>query len=250
MALAHQLVAELRADAEQHLELVLVRRHSPFLDQRQRLADHPVVVCRNGHVATGFEERSHSLDEVHTNGLELLVGDLGRLDVDPLADADVGLQIREVGYVRQRPLHVRLEDDPDVVELLPAQLAVELERLGRGRGVLHVDADEVVALGGLPDELGDVVPTELVIEVQAEPRELDADVGVETLALDRLEDVLVLGEEGACLVAARDFLAEHVDRRHLSLLVEPADGAARLGERRAGDVAAGELLDHRPGNGR
>jgi hypothetical protein len=41
-----------------------------------------------------------------------------------------------------------------------------------------------------------------VVEVQAEPRELDADVGVEALALDRFEDLLVLGQESGCLLAA------------------------------------------------
>ena len=52
MALAHELVAEFRADAEKHLELVLVRRETPFLDQGQRLGDHPVVVRGNGDVGT------------------------------------------------------------------------------------------------------------------------------------------------------------------------------------------------------
>ena len=61
---------------------------------------------------------------------------------------------------------------------------------------------------------------ELVAEVQAERGQLDADVRVEPLPLDRLEDVVVGADDLERLLAARDLLAEDVDRRHLPLRVQ------------------------------
>ena len=63
--------------------------------------------------------------------------------------------------------------------------------------------------------------------------------------VDRREDVAVRLRDRARLLLARDLLAEDVDRRHLPAGVEVAHDGDRLGERRAGDVARGEVLDDR-----
>ena len=63
--------------------------------------------------------------------------------------------------------------------------------------------------------------------------------------VDRRKDVAVRLRDRARLLLARDLLAEDVDRRHLPAGVEVANDADRLVERRAGDVARGEVLDDR-----
>ena len=92
----------------------------------------------------------------------------------------------------------------------------------------------------MPHDAQEVRPAELVREVEPEPGELDADVRVELLALDRLEDVVVSLDDLERLAAARDLLAEHVDRRHLPLLVERSHNVHRVRDRRARDVAVGD----------
>ena len=106
---------------------------------------------------------------------------------------------------------------PTLLEALGAQLAVQLERVRGRRRVLHVDPDEVAALGRVADDLEQVRAAELVREVEPERGQLDADVRVEALALDRLEDVVVGADDVLRLAPARRFLAEDVDRRHLPL---------------------------------
>src|SRR5919106_525599 len=250
VTLPHELVAELLAHAEQHLELVLARRETAFLDERERLGDHPLVVRRDRDVGAGVEQRRDRLDEREAHGRVLLVGDLGRLDVDALADAHVRAERRERGDVRERPLQVRLQDDADVVETLLAQLPVDGEGVrGRAR-VLHVDTHEVVPLGGAADDAREVVAAEVAIELESEPGELAAHVRAEPLLPDRFEHVNVGGDELPRLFPPRHLLAEDVDRRQPPALVQAPNDATGVGERGPRDVAAREPPDDRPGHGR
>ena len=113
-------------------------------DQIERLLDERVVVRRDGDLRAALPERRHRLDEVEADRLVALVGDLGRLDVDALAHADVRARDRhELGDVVERSPQHRLEHEADVVVAFAAELA------GRGRAsavgrrrVLHVDAHE------------------------------------------------------------------------------------------------------------
>ena len=95
------------------------------------------------------------------------------------------------------------------------------------------------------DDPQEVRLAELVRKVEPEPGELDADVRVELLPLDRLEHVVVGCDDLERLAPARDLLAEHVDRRHLPLLVERSHDLHRVRNRRARDVAVGDPAYHR-----
>ena len=88
----------------------------------------------------------------------------------PLHEADVRQQRREGVDVADRPAQGRLQDDADVLVALGAQLAVQLERVRGRRRVLHVDPDEVAALGCVADDLEQVRAAELVREVEPEAR--------------------------------------------------------------------------------
>ncbi len=65
-------------------------------------------------------------------------------------------------------------------------------RLGVG-GALHVDADEGVGGRGVLDHLGDDALGESGVEVHADLRELDADVRVEFLFVNCVEELVVDG---------------------------------------------------------
>ena len=52
------------ADAEEHLELVLVSSEAAALDERERLADQPVVVRRDPDIGADVEERLERVQEV------------------------------------------------------------------------------------------------------------------------------------------------------------------------------------------
>ena len=143
-----------------------------------------------------------------------------------------------------------LQDDADVVEPAAAQLPVDLQRLRRVRRLLHVDANEVAALRGvLHDGLG-VLEAEVAVDRQSERGELDADVGVEPVPLDRIQDAVVLVDEGARLLGLVDVLPEDVDRGHLPRRVQLGHDTARVLERRPGDVTVRDLADDRLRNRR
>ena len=147
-------------------------------------------------------------------------------------------------------MQARLQHDPDALEPLGAKLPVDGERGVGRRGVLHVDPDEVAALLGAADDPGDVLAGEVPVEAEAEPRRLDADVRVEPLAADRLEDVHVLVDERERLAPPGDFFAEDVDRRLPATSVQILDRPAGIGELGARDVALREPPHDRPRHGR
>src|SRR5204863_507313 len=135
--------AEPLANAEEHLELVLAPLEPVLGDELSPLVLEPVVVGRDPHVAPELEQLLERLDEVRPHGVEVAVRDLRGLDVDALAEPDVRPQLGEVVDVPDRPPHVGLEHDPDVVVTGRAEVAVDAQRVVRRGRVLHVDADEV-----------------------------------------------------------------------------------------------------------
>jgi hypothetical protein len=113
-------------------------------------------VRRDPDVGADVEERLERVQKIEPDDLVLLVGDLGRLDVDALADAHVRAEVRQRADVGQCALQGRLKDDAEVVVPSFPDLAIESKRLGRGRGVLHVDADEVGEPRRLLDDRSEV----------------------------------------------------------------------------------------------
>ena len=131
-----------------------------------------------------------------------------------------------------------------------SQLPVDTKRVVGRRRVLHVDADEVVPLPGVRDDGLEVLAAEVIAELEPEPRDLDADVGVELLAVERLERFPVGRGDRARLARVRDLLAQDVDRRHLPLGVEAPDDPERVVELLTGDVALGDPSHDRFRDGR
>ena len=123
-----------------------------------------------------------------------------------------------------------LQDDPDVVVACRPERAVDLERRRRGRRVLHVDAHEAAALGRRAHDRLEVRPAEVDADVEAERRGLTLTPVRGPRARSarvRSRFPRTLGRLGL----GAHLLSEHVDRRELSLRVEPANDPARVGER-------------------
>ena len=179
-----------------------------------------------------------------------MVGEFQRLDVDAFAQTDVRRQVGERGDVVERAPQVGLEHDPDVLQALVAELAVERQGVVRAARVLHVDADEVPPLGRPAHGLLEVASRDVPSQLQPEARELDADVGVQSLLVDRAEDVLVGVGDVPRLLGRRDLLAEDVDRRQLAGGVQLLDDAAGVLDLFAGDVALRDPAHDRLGDGR
>jgi hypothetical protein len=75
-------------------------------------------VRRDADVAAAIEERLERADVARTNLVEVPVRDLGRLDVDPLAEANV--RAGERARILFRAMEGRLQHDAEVVEPLRA----------------------------------------------------------------------------------------------------------------------------------
>src|SRR5881397_617561 len=112
-------------------------------DESASLSKQDLVVSRDADVAPRVEQ---PFERTHVRVAHLLVvleRDLGRLDVDPLAEADARLQVRERSDIVGRSPQYRLQHDAEIVMTLLAQLAVEAKRVVRRGRILHVDAYEV-----------------------------------------------------------------------------------------------------------
>jgi hypothetical protein len=83
----------------------------------------------------------------------------------------------------------------------------------------------------------EVLPAELVAQVQPQRRRLDADVRVEPAALERVDRLAVGAGDPAGLVRIRDLLAEDVEGRELALGIQLVHHQQRVIQLFAGDVA-------------
>ena len=77
------------------------------------------------------------------------------------------------------------------------------------RRVLHVQADEVPQPGGVLDDPLDVFIGELLVDVEAEVRQLDGEVRLQRLGVEAVEDRQVLVGDRPRLGLVEDVLAEH-----------------------------------------
>ena len=149
----------------------------------------------------------------------------------PLHSRTLGDQVAQVGDVRERALEIRLQHDPHVLEALAAERPVERERVVDAGRVLHVDSHEHTACARVADERLEQGTAQVEVDLQAEPGQLDRDVGVEPVGVDRGEHVGVCRRDRPRFLLAVYLLAEDVDRRALAAAVQRDDGA--VGRRRA-----------------
>src|SRR5439155_26483747 len=95
MAVTDELVAELRPDAEKHLELVSLGRELTFPHDSQPVFDETFIVGCDSDVASLIEQRLEAANEVGADVGVVLKRDVPGLDVDPFAEPHV-LEPRQV----------------------------------------------------------------------------------------------------------------------------------------------------------
>ena len=131
-----------------------------------------------------------------------------------------------------------------------AQRPVEREGVvGRAR-VLHVDPDEDPPGVRRRARARRRACGRARVELEPEPGQLDRDVGVEAIGLDRLQRSVVALRDRLGLVGLGDLLAEDVDRRAHARGVEPRHDAAGVVERRPCDVRSRDAPHDRARDGR
>ena len=141
--------------------------------------------------------------------------------------------------VVRRAVEVRLEHRADAVVAGVAEALVDPQRHVDVLRLLHVDAEERAELAGARDESLDVRVRDLLVEGEAEVRELERDVRLQLLRDEALDDLLVLGGDGGRALGVRDRLAEERRVRVQARVVELAQHGDALVERLAGDEASG-----------
>src|SRR5829696_2218977 len=246
VAAARELELELRAHAEEHLDLERVARGC----LADRALDQPLVVRRDG------DERArlnHPRHESRVRGVDVDLArhrHLRRLEVRALYDPQVRVQRQERLEVARRAVQVRLEDGPDVVEACLAQPPVRAQRRVDVPRLLHVDADEGAAAARVLDEPEHVRVRELLVDVEAEVGELQRHVAAQPLVGEPVDDRNVLRRHALRLGLVADALAEERRVRRQPLLVQAAQDGHRLVDRLARDEATRAELHpvspHRP----
>ena len=127
------------------------------------------------------------------------------------------------------------------------QFVDEIERaLGVGRS-LHVDADKAGRVHGcgLGDQPADDFPRQCFIHIKSHVSELEADIGVEMVGGDGVENLLIELRAVAGLVRIGDVLAKVVDAHAHADAVDglrSADGVGNLG---SGNEASGDAAAQR-----
>src|ERR687894_756102 len=245
VARAHEDSPELLVDAEQHLELVAVLRDLELVDEPEGVPDQVLVVRRDTYVHAPLEQLVEQEDVVLPDGVKVLVGHGARLVVDALAQPDGEARLDNVLHVLQAAAHVRLQDGPRV-RVDPVRIVDDLQGLVRVGGVLHVHPDEAAPDPRVLDDLLDVGPAQLLVEGEAEARELYGDAAREVVLVEGVHDLFVVFELAGGVGLALGALPEQVDGDDAALAVQFADRLDGLIQRVAGDVAARDLLDDGP----
>ena len=159
---------------------------------------------------------------------------VGRLDVDPLAEPDVRPQVGEAAMSSSVRRRYACSTMPTLSRPSAAQLAVE-----RAASRRSCDESSMSIRTKLPRRAASATTALEVrrgrgrVELEPERGQLDADVRVEPLALDRGERPPGTRCDRRGLLRRSDLLAEHVDRRQLR---PPRGSAARRRGRRRRSV--------------
>ena len=137
-----------------------------------------------------------------------------------------------------RAVQIGLEHGPDGVVTGVAESLVDAQRHLDVVRLLHVDADERLELFRPACQALDVLVRELLVEGEAEVRELECDVRLQLLGDEALDDRLVLGSDGGGALGVRDRLAEQCRVRVQAVVVEPPEHRDARVERLACDEAS------------
>ena len=201
------------------------------------MLDQTLVVRRHRGVSPARERRLQQPDVRGVDVRLARIRDVGGLEVRALDDAQVRTQRKERGQVVLAPVQVRLQHRPDAFEALLSQPAVAAQRRVDERRLLHVDPDEgPEALRVLYEPLY-VRVRELVIELEAEVRELERDVRAQPFRDEPRDRLLVRRDDGLRLRLVAHPLAEERRVRREPALVQPAQ---------YGDALVKGLAGHEP----
>ena len=163
--------------AVEHLELEPVAVDPVAVGEPDRVVDQPLVVRRDRDVGAA---RERPLEQPPVGGVDvglLRVGDVGRLEVGALHEAQVRCEREQRLEVVRRPVEVRLKDAADVLAAALTEPAVDAERRVDDARVLHVDPHEVAALGRVVDERAHVLVCQLLVDQEPQVGQLDRQVG-------------------------------------------------------------------------
>src|SRR5450759_2224647 len=197
-------------------------------------------------IDAAFHQDFHQLHVAGVNLGLLLEGDVFGLFVcafaEPYADA-LGKQLLDVGLGTP---HIRLDHRPHAVLLPrnPVELVNEVESTLRGWRSFHIDANKIPGrhAGRLGDQPADDFVGHVLVHVQAHVGQLQADIRVQTVGGDFVEQVVIKLGAGASFVSVGDVLAQIVDGDAGAKLIDGGGGANRVGNFFAGDEASGDVL--------
>ncbi len=152
---------------------------------------------RDGDVRTAPKSAFDELDVLPVDVRFVGIGDRLGLEARALHDAQVGCERQQALEVVRRPVQVRLEHGPDRVMARVAEALVDAQRHLDVLRLLHVDAEERPERLGTGDEPLDVGVGDLLVDGEAEVRQLERDVCLQLLGDEPLDDGLVLGRDGS-----------------------------------------------------
>ena len=132
-------------------------------------------------------------------------------------------------------MQVGLHDNADI-HMAPAQFRINLQRIGRAGGILHVETNEVSEISRPNDDRIGQLETFPFVYFQPELRQFHRNVGIDFLSVKLVQQRSVSQSGASSLVQAMDVFAENVHRRPEAFAVQFAGHADGIFNRFAGDV--------------
>jgi hypothetical protein len=242
-------IAQLLLDTEEHLKFVIRRREFELAHDAQSFPNHQFIVGGDSDVRTVAQHLLEKSRVIAIDDSHISICNVARFQVDPFAQSVVRPQVFQRADVVQGPPQVRLNHDTHVRKLRP-QLTVDPQRVRRAGRVFHVDADEIIQLGGPSHEPARHVLTDARIEFESELCELHGNIRIDFLCVDLFEQVEIAAQDAIDLILAVDVLAQDVEGGPESASIEGGDHSQCLIRRFAGNISIGDPPDHAFGNGR
>ena len=235
---------EARADAVEHLELVVVRPESEPLHQPAGVVDDPLVVGGDAHPAPGFEQLAEEGQEVVADEFRVGVGEFVGFEIDALAEAHRGPVGRDLADIREAAAHPRLDHHAEFLRPLGPEPPVEVQRGVDPGAVLHVHPDEDAApAAGVLQQAHHQPAAEVGVEGDPQLGGLHMDVGGQRGALDFVQDFPIDAGGLFRFFRGGHELAQLAEGQPVALPGQALAGGDEVGDRGAGDVGAGEGPD-------
>jgi CheY-like chemotaxis protein len=234
IAFSGQLLLQIRADSVQHLKFELVA--ADLFLSREILGgpNHSGIVSGDSVVNPARQQDLHELHVVSVDVCLLGEGNLRRLAVGALAQADAAAELDKIVNVPLGPVEVSLHHGADVGQ--PGANALDdIDGPLGERGTFHVDAHKIRMARGVRDDAVEQFLAKRNTQVQAELRQLQRHVGVEVFLRDAVENgQVVLGASTSARFVC-DILAQQIETGRLQGVVHGSRRFDGIVERFAGD---------------